>query len=47
MKRALARNAEWLEDLIAEARARYHAARGGVLDDAAPPTVVVAAADGQ
>jgi hypothetical protein len=47
MKRTVARHAEWLEDLIAEARARYHAARGGVLDDAAPPAVVAAAADGQ
>lgn len=45
MKRSIAHNAEWLDDLIAEGRARYHAARGEVLDDAAPPTVVAAAAE--
>jgi hypothetical protein len=47
MKRSIAQNAEWLDDLIAEGRERYHAARGEVLDDTAPPTVVAAGAENQ
>jgi hypothetical protein len=45
-KRAVAENAEWLDDLIAEGRARYRAARGASpLDDTAPPAVVPVTAE--
>jgi hypothetical protein len=43
-KRVVAENAEWLDDLLAEGRARYRAARDrGPLDDNSPPTVVPSA----
>jgi hypothetical protein len=42
-KRVVAENAEWFDDLIAEGRARYRAARDrSPLDDSSPPAVVPA-----
>lgn len=46
VKRVVAENAEWLDDLLAEGRARYDAARvEAPLDDEAPPRVAPEAAE--
>jgi hypothetical protein len=40
VKRVVAERVEWLDDLLAEGRARYEGAAGGeTLDDEAPPHV--------